>query len=52
MNKLSAMTLLQHAEYSPDLEQSLLGCRWIMCGVGDYTVLGVDLLKDTRKYKS
>jgi len=43
------MTLLQHAEYSPDLEQPLLGCRWIVCGVGDHAVSGVDLLNDTYK---
>lgn len=40
------MTLSQHAEYSPDLEQPLLGCRWIVCGVGDHAVSGVDLLND------
>jgi hypothetical protein len=43
------MTLLQHAEYSPDLKQPLRGCRWSVCGVGDHAVSGVDLLNDTYK---
>jgi len=43
------MTLLQHAEYSPDLEQPPLGCRWIVCGVGDRALSGVDLFNDTYR---
>ena len=45
--QLSAMTVLQYAEYSPDLEQPLLGYRWLVFRVGDHAVSGVDLLKDT-----
>jgi hypothetical protein len=43
------MSLLQHTEYSPDLDQPLLVFRRIACGVGDHAVSGVDLLNDKCK---
>lgn len=40
------MSALQHTAYSPDLDQPLLGSRWIGCEVGDQVVSGIDLLKE------